>query len=165
MDGKRGGVRRHDADRSRLHALAVRLRAVAVDVLPRYVRPWGQSSPPRDPLAGLCGFAAVGVVNAAAELGYTGGVVNGYRYPGTHLWARFDCGLDVDITGPQFGLPPVLVMNRTEARRHGFRLRANDRDRFMRPGEYDVRQYARRYGCHRFPVEWWRVAVGESEAA
>jgi hypothetical protein len=35
----------------------------------------------------------------------------------------------------------------------------------MRRGEYDVRQYAIRYGCHRFPVEWWRAALERSEAA
>lgn len=74
-------------------------------------------------------------------------------------------GLDVDITGPQFGLPPVLVMNRTEARRFGFRCRTGERNWLMRPGEYDVRLYARQYGCIGFPAGWWRVAVERSEAA
>lgn len=150
-------------DRARLHDLATRVRAVAVDVLPRIVRPRQGMRP--DPIAGLCGFAAVGVVGAAAELGYTGGVLQGIHSRGSHLWARLDCGLDVDITGPQFGLPPVLVMNRTEARRMRYRYRTGDRNWLMRPGEYDVRDYARRYGCEGFPTEWWRVAVEEREAA
>jgi hypothetical protein len=81
------------------------------------------------------------------------------------LWARFDCGLDVDITGPQFGLPPVLVMNRTEARGLRYRYRTRDRDWLMRPHEYDVRAYARRYGCAWFPVNWWRAALERREAA
>ena len=149
-------------DRARLHDLATRVRAVAVDVLPRHAQPW---NPSPDALAGLCGFAAVGVVSAAAELGYAGGVLQGIHSRGSHLWARLDCGLDVDIAGPQFGLPPVLVMNRTEARRLRYRYRMGDRNWLMRPGEYDVRDYARRYGCEGFPTEWWRVALEESRAA
>ena len=150
-------------DRARLHDLATRVRAVAVDILPRIVRPRQGRRP--DPIAGLCGFAAIGVVSAAAELGYSGGVLHGTHSQECHLWARLDCGLDVDITGPQFGLPPVLVMNRTEARRFGFRCRTGERNWLMRPGEYDVRRYARQYGCVGFSAGWWRVAVERSEVA
>jgi hypothetical protein len=155
-------LRPTETDRATLRDLATRVRAVAVDVLPRWVKPW---NPSPDPLAGLCGFAATGIVSSAAELGYTGGVLQGLHSRGSHLWARFDCGLDVDITGPQFGLPPVLVMNRTEARGLRYRYRTRDRDWLMRPHEYDVRAYARRYGCAWFPVNWWRAALERREAA
>ena len=159
----REAVKPTATDRARLHDLATRVRAVAVDILPRIVRPRQGRRP--DPLGGLCGFAAIGVVSASAELGYPGGVLHGTHSQECHLWARLDCGLDVDIAAPQFGLPPVLVMNRTEARRLGFRCRTGERNWLMRPGECDVRRYARQYGCIGFPAGWWGVALDESRAA
>lgn len=159
-----------DTDRATLRDLATRVRSVAVDVLPRHVRPW-LTAHRRDPLSGLCGFASIGLVLAAAEMGYAGGVMQGRHSGETHLWARFDCGLDVDITGPQFGLPPVLVMTRTEARRLRYWHSPEDREPKRRP--YDMQAYLRRHAEYRarcahperFPVEWWRAAVERREAA
>lgn len=56
-------------DKATLTALATSLRAIAVEVLPMYVERYPWPAYP-DPLAGMCGFAAIGVVEAAAELAW-----------------------------------------------------------------------------------------------
>lgn len=148
-------------NRAPIQALAERLRAVAVNALPGLLTAAKDLSD--DPLAGLCGFAAVGAVHAAAAMGYGGKVVPGRYHGFRHYWARLDCGLDLDITGPQFHLPPVLVVSKAEARRLGYRWSAGGE---IGAHDVDIRGYARRYGCRWFPADWWRAAVrGEVVAA
>jgi len=93
--------------KSRIRDLAVQLRA-AIEATPPLGLPFGLCEFPK----GSCGDASVMLVKLMAVKGATSAAyMNGHRRVPeymSHAWAFID-GYFVDITGDQFGRPPVVV--------------------------------------------------------